>query len=439
LFQADEQLAEFLDWARQKGRHCHLFLNGDVFDFLVGQREEVAVNPAGAAAQAAAIAEAHPEVFKALRLFADSEDCELIILGGNHDPELALPAVQKEIERHLKSTCPHPPVRWLTNGEAALFRVGAAKVLVEHGDQYDPWNWIDHEALRRVICLASRNVPHDDVYRSPPGSRLVINRFNHVRTEFPWLETLQPFTASILPLALEVILPNLQRNERGRLLGAVKEFHGAGRRSLADAALRKLDKRSEFWAGAEEEEAQLFNEWLARYQREEKDGWGAKEALGQAKEALGRAGGRLRTLAARGTLKRAARRDTFFKTDAQNGRHGAVARLVEKGTDLVVHGHTHSAKAYKVGRGLYLNTGTWGQLMSLPAAGAGKKQWADFLDDLRSKRAVSFARPTFAWIGQRGEETTAALCAWEGGRPVSCSGWSFAGGRWREQKEEDKS
>ncbi len=430
LFQADEQLAEFLRWFHKNLRRCHLLLNGDVFDFLVGRRGQAEINLDEAAAQATAIMEAHEEVFEALGLIANSDAHELIILGGNHDPELALPTVQREVELRLQSSCSHPPVRWLTNGEAALLHVGKAKILVEHGDQYDAWNWIDHEALRKAVCLASRNVPYQGVYASPPGSRLVVNRFNYVSDRFPWLQTLQPLSASLLPLAAEVILPTLTTEERERLLGAIKEFRDFGRRSLTDMALRRVNPRAEYWAG--EEEIGLLNEWLASYEREE-DVWGI---YGDAKAMLGRAAARLRNLAARGMLKRVSRGDTFFEVKGGGGEREAVARLMSKGADAVIQGHTHSAKAYKVGRGLYVNTGTWGQLTRLPSGKAGEGEWAAFIEELRGGRAASFSRPTFARVCGRGEATSAALFEWVNDSPEQCSAWLFEGNRW--QKEKDK-
>jgi UDP-2,3-diacylglucosamine pyrophosphatase LpxH len=440
LFQADEQLAEFLGWVLNNLNSCHVILNGDVFDFLVGKREDTAINLDDAATEAASILINHQEVFEVLSLIANSEAHELIILGGNHDPETALPTVQEQIGRSLKPSdshtpkpvCSHFPIRWLTNGEGALLQVGEAKVLIEHGDQYDAWNWIDHEALRRVICLASRNVPYQDTYRkkSPPGSRLVVNRFNHIRDQFPWLQTLQPLSASILPLALEVILPQVSRTERTKLIKAAREFRDFGLRSLTDTAVRKISPSKEYWANGDDER-QMLSEWLAQYEREEKV-WGVVD---DTKAWLRRAAARLSNLTAKRLLKKVAQRDAFYDISANDGSYDAVERLVSKGTNLIVHGHTHSAKAYPVGPGLYLNTGTWGQLTELPDAHAGEEEWAVYIEELKAGRAPSRRRPTFAHISRQKEGTVAALLEWRSGAPPEqLSAWRFVNNQWRKEQ-----
>lgn len=440
LFLADDELAEFLQWVLGNFSSCHVILNGDVFDFLVNKQQETAINLEDAATEAASIIDNHKKVFEALSLIANSDSHDLIILCGNHDPETSLPTVQEQIERSLSSSdphdtkarCAHFPIRWLTNGEGALLQIGEAKVLIEHGDQYDAWNWIDHEALRRVICLASRNVPYQDVYRkkSPPGSRLVVNRFNHIRDQFPWLQTLQPLSASILPLALEVILPEVLSAERLKLIKAAREFRDFGLRSLTDTAVRKISPQREYWAN-EDEERQLLSEWLAEYEREEKV-WGPLDDM---KARLRRAAARLRNLTSRKLLKRVAHSDAFYDINANDCNHDAVARLMSRGTNLVVHGHTHSAKAYKVEEGLYLNTGTWGQLTRLPDADASEEEWIAYIEELRAGRASSFRHPTFAHISSQKEGTVAALLEWRSGAPPDqLSAWRFVNNQWRKEK-----
>jgi hypothetical protein len=258
---------------------------------------------------------------------------------------------------------------------------------------------------------------------------LVINRFNPIRNQFSWLSTLQPLSSSILPLALEIVLPNLSGSDRSQLLNAAKEIRSLSRRSLTDTALRKLNPQSEYWA-IEDDEVQLLNEWLVQYEREE-DIWGP---LGKTQAWLARAIARLRALTVRRTLKRVSDKNSFFDYGAKDSQYHTVARLMAKGTNLVVHGHTHSAKAYKVEQGLYLNSGTWGQFTTLPSSKAGEKEWISFIEGLKTNRAASFHRPTFVRISKQEEGTTAALYEWTGGRPVQQSAWSFANKRWRKEK-----
>lgn len=428
LFQADEQLAGFLHDLREDFSHSHLYLNGDAFDFLVGQHQETEIDPDRAAIQAAEIASNHSKVFDQLGLLASSVDHGMTILGGNHDPEMALPEVQREIERHLKLASGRSPIRWLTNGEAESVHIGDLKVLIEHGDQYDSWNWVDHEALRRVVCLTSRNVIHQGVYRTSPGSRLVLNRLNLLRHQFPWLQTLQPISAAMIPLALEVILPSVPREDRLPLIKAVKEVNGFGLRSAVDQMLLGIGARSEYWAN-DDSERLLLNEWLAEYERTE-DVWGSDDdTSGWFKRAMKR----VRSHFANRQLKGLADRATFFDIDAEDENYKAVTRLVSKGAGLVVHGHTHAAKAYPVGNGLYINSGTWGQLTKWPVSGTTDEKWSEFIKKLRVGQADSFPRLTFAHIKKRGSETSATLGEWTVRGAQSLSDWTFTKSGWEKR------
>lgn len=423
-FQADDLLISFLRWIGKEVKGCHLVLNGDIFDFLANNSAP-GINPAEAERQVTAIAQNHSEVFGALSSIVNSQEHEVTILGGNHDPELELDSVRAMLERELKISCPHSHLRWLTNGEGAFLSIGDAKVLIEHGDQYDPWNWIDHEALRRAVCLASRNISYADIYESPPGSRLVVNRLHPLRGQFDWIETLQPLTPSLLPLMLEVILPAVDSKTRKQILKAVGEFKDFSKRSLIDKALTLAKSRARFWDDVAEER-QILVEWLAQYKSEEKT-WGFLEDV---KAALRRAGSRLRRIYSSAKLKKAARTNSVFQIDATDEQLPRVIELIGYGSDLVVHGHTHAAKAYTVEPGLYFNTGTWTRLTTLPASNAGDDEWTIFLEKLKANEADYFNRPTFARIHKNSGGTTASLCEWTTSGAQVQAAWDFRRKRW---------
>jgi UDP-2,3-diacylglucosamine pyrophosphatase LpxH len=428
-FQADIPLKNFFQWVIEEAKGSHLVLNGDIFDFLANNSEP-GVNPADAEQQVAAIAKSHPEVFGALSNIINSQQHEVTILGGNHDPELALDNVQARLEKELKVSCPHPHLHWLTNGEGAFFILDDAKVLIEHGDQYDPWNWIDHEALRRAICLASRNISHAGIYDSPPGSRLVVNRLHPLRKDFSWIETLQPLTPSMLPLMLEVILPSVDSKTRKQVLKAVGEFKDFGKRSLIDKALTFVKSRARFWDDASAER-QLLVEWLAQYNAD-KNSWGTAEILA----ALRRAATRLRTIYSNTKLRKASRLSSFFQIEAADEQLPRVVELIGYGSNLVVHGHTHAAKAYTVTKGLYINTGTWTRLTTLPDANDSEDDWTTFLGKLKANKADYFDRPTFARIHKTPDTLTASLCEWTSGGPKVQAAWEFRSGRWEKGSNE---
>jgi hypothetical protein len=138
-------------------------------------------------------------------------------------------------------------------------------------------------------------------------------------------------------------------------------------------------------------------------------------------------------------LRKAALQDAFFDVARpEAGTYRFLSFLVDNGADLVVHGHTHSAKAYKVSarfnggtrEGLYLNSGTWAQLLRLPSHDDNDETWKDFVEDLSRRKAQGpakgFARPTFAHIRLEGGRTVAQINEWKDGIPLQLAAYIYS-------------
>src|SRR5438270_2996762 len=97
LFGADEALEQFLLWVVKRTHHCTVVLNGDVLDFLFAESQP-GLDADKLERETDAIIERHRAVFNALGKLACSPQHSLIILSGNHDPELLFPTVQMKIK-----------------------------------------------------------------------------------------------------------------------------------------------------------------------------------------------------------------------------------------------------------------------------------------------------------------------------------------------------
>jgi UDP-2,3-diacylglucosamine pyrophosphatase LpxH len=162
-FDGDEVFPAFLMWLRSEGRRpSRLVLLGDTLDFL---RVPVpgalyARNDAEAVGQLERIAAAHPTVFEALGAIVN-EGTALDVVVGNHDVELARPAVQRRLRTLLKA-----PGNTSANQEAVRFHLWGYYVpellYAEHGNHYH-----DINSLRRPL------VPFQDGRTErPPAARL---------------------------------------------------------------------------------------------------------------------------------------------------------------------------------------------------------------------------------------------------------------------------
>jgi UDP-2,3-diacylglucosamine pyrophosphatase LpxH len=412
LFQADEALLGFLNWVmEQDTRLTYVVIAGDLLDFLVPQEKSeklTTFDPQKAPQRTLLILDRHPEVFSAMTRIAGSPRHRLIILNGNHDPELVLPAVQQVIEDRLANGGASAMLRWFVHGEAARFQVGTAEVSIEHGDLFDDWNRIDHDGLRRALSRISRGFIEEHGFHAPPGSQLVLDYLTDLRNQFPWVDYLKPEREAVVPI-LNHFLPVQRRADLRRALQPWLRYQGNALETLG----LKLLPPVTLIRGPEDRKSKRkkLADWL-REQREQ-----ALQRLQEARR--GKLLERLRVTSAE---------DGYFDLECPDDAAGEIAQIINQGTDLVIHGHTHAAKAYPLGsRGLYFNTGTWGQLLALPGSGAPDEEWSVFLDSLESCRQKDFARLTFARIRRDPAEraTLATLHLWDTFEPTSLARFRF--------------
>ncbi|HJZ85460.1 MAG TPA: metallophosphoesterase [Polyangia bacterium] len=205
-FYADEDFADFLRYHAAQHPRLHLVINGDWIDFLQidpypekrARREDLEeVYPLRMTEdQAVAAAERtmlrHPLFFQALREFlAEKPTRRITVLRGNHDIELAFPAVQARLRLELGSPpgdrLAFPPVCYFER-ETGLY--------VEHGCQYDPWNAF-HRFDDPFLDRKRRAL------ETPFGSVVVKTFWNRVESEFPYIDKIRPMADSVTAILVQ--------------------------------------------------------------------------------------------------------------------------------------------------------------------------------------------------------------------------------------------
>jgi UDP-2,3-diacylglucosamine pyrophosphatase LpxH len=420
LFQADAELADCLRWILAETRDSVTVLAGDILDFLVRTNGNTITGFNHLSERTQAIIDHHREVFEALGKLSQSPRHRLVIMGGNHDPELIFPTVQETVERHFGISFTNPSIRWLVQGEALRLCVGNAVVLVEHGNVLDPWNRINHAALQGAFSLASRNLSDVSDYQPPPGSRLVLEVVNELRRSFRWIDCLKPETETVLPL-----LRHFASWTQQRLIFRLADDYLSMKTFAINKKIMNSRNPEKLYKGEKEAENtpkdQAFRAWVNAVYEEERLILGNEKKESKLIE-------KLRLVSAQ---------DTFFDIKKPDDSVPYLQPIFERGADLVIHGHTHAAKAYAVEGGFYLNTGTWGQLLPLPKSYESDDAWQIFLELLRQDKVESFRRPTFARVqqNQKQDVTTAALLEWQRQGPKTLAARRFSDRKTGWQKE----
>lgn len=378
-------LAGFFDHVGGAGG-AELVLGGDIVDFLAepspaGGHAKFVSDDRAARLKLGQIIERTRPVWDALAR-AVGDGVKLTMMLGNHDIELCLPGCHRLLTETLGAFELRADNQALTLGP----------VLIEHGNRADGWNRIDHDALRRVRSALSRREPPPE-FEPPPGSHLVVDVMNGLKARFPFVDLLKPETEAVLPL-LVALDPTV------------------GKRALAIAK-----RRAQAWAAGRDDE----------FGRPRRDGDIAHEADGEGLEltrALLESDGEISFVERAqevlvGPLRRALRHwadahAASFDTGREKEEYlGPARNAFRRRFEVVVYGHTHLAKRVRDAEtgGLYLNTGTWADLMRVPRAVLGDDEaiaevhLRAFLDDLHAGRLDAYRAhvPTFARIDLDGE------------------------------------
>ncbi len=334
-----------------------LVLNGDIVDFLDLPNAR-AFDPYGAAAKLDSCIRATKPFWDELADF--SATGTVVLTLGNHDLELALPHCQALLRRTI-------PGRLILALDGAGYRceVGPHTLLFIHGNNQDPWNWVDHELLASIAASfnANRDLPE---WTPNQGTLLVIEQLNQLKQKRPFINLLKPEGAWMLGL-----LDMLGISSR---LNAVWDLA----RRQAKASSGFATQRNDAFLGRAEREARTFQQLDARELL-----LGANQSHLAGESVLASAPstatlGWLRAKAAepdevvRYVTENLAKDEArfTFNLDGPDNYYERIQQRVGAGIHVVVCGHTHLRRAKLGSLPLYFNTGTWMPLMDLSEVAA---------------------------------------------------------------------
>lgn len=445
-------LAAFIRWA--KGQHSkenavRLIINGDFVDFLAEEPfAEFTDNDTAATGKLREIIKRTQDVWDALAEFV-ANGAALTILLGNHDIELSLPGPR----RLLLETVGAGRVEFIYDGQAFV----DGPVIVEHGNRYEKENFVSHDSLLEVREAISRGETPPEMKRIL-GSAMVNTIINPLKKDHPFIDLLKPETTAMVPL-LAVLDPStlLQLRDLRKLPywdyltikqprlsdGKKPSFRGPGlsptslpegesseMKAFDDAfayaanlvlgeQISRMPPRgrptrvmrgvvgspSAFWADLESF-FEMSREFLEKKIEQIKENW-----THQKKDKLFDA---LRYFAKNIEMT--------FDGGTESAKYAEPAQaLVDRGFRVVVFGHTHLAKRVSLNTengeaAVYLNSGTWADLMRLPDAffatdeGQARQSFETFYEKLERNELDGLREriSTFAQIRLDGEKVLEA-------------------------------
>jgi UDP-2,3-diacylglucosamine pyrophosphatase LpxH len=448
-----------------------LVVNGDLVDFLAERDPETGMFGAFSFKQSSALRKFEAivardrNVFDALGRFL-ARGHRLVILLGNHDIELTMPALRAALAKAVGATR-GTDYEFLPGGEAYV--VGDA--LIEHGNRYDAWNMVDHAGLARISASLSRlQGTNEAEFVPPPGSEMVAQVINPIKEQYKFVDLLKPETGAVVPLIL-TLEPGFRRVMgkvallASRARGAVRVMRGApaaapggiGSDISAGGGMGDFGSfGSDISAGgfdappggvgggASDENAALdalLNDEMGSDAQSVRtvlaeDGPSAQigsdistigdivdRTLGMARLLVARAGSDHRArLDALLAAFRSLQNDQTFDQNTETAKEylDAATGLASNGIKHVVFGHTHLAKRIPLpSEGFYLNTGTWADVMEFPRdVVSGPRETAlarlaGFIQDLVGGNFGSYAlfRPTYVRLDLAADGTvTPELC-----------------------------
>jgi UDP-2,3-diacylglucosamine pyrophosphatase LpxH len=379
-----------------------LVINGDAIDTLAEDFDGyIAVTEAERILERLYDDDAFAPVWSALAAFVQQTRGRLVFTIGNHDIELALPAVQFSIRRRLAGDddAARGRIEFAVDGAGYTCVVGDRRIFCSHGNEVDGWNVIDHGALTEVVRDRNAGVRFNAAAWTPnAGTRLVRDVMNRVKRRHPWIDLLKPEKNVVLGVLL-TLDPSVVRNlptlvpvawhrgigelQRHGLLSAAEGsgHHGTAAAEPAewrDAVGPQLQHlidgtKSNYAMAAHGQAASVVDPMLLEVERQLAAGMPVADSVNDLEGTLGWRGmllDRLQSVDRIDALRRAlldwhADDRSSELTDQDETYHRTLAH-VGPDVDVIVTGHTHLERAIVTRGRAYYNTGSWTRLIRLP-------------------------------------------------------------------------
>ena len=376
--QKSELFESFLEDARVQERPVELVINGDFIDFLQ-LRPWNDLSRAAALAKMKEIASASSHIFKCLGEFLKDSPHKLMILPGNHDVELAYPEVGEVLRRAILQHAPGAESRYesFDTRKRATYAplVNGVQVHIEHGNVGDPWNSLDYRAL-----FGDAEIKTED-FDYPPGTKFVYETMNGLKEHLRFVDLLKPEVPAV-PLLLLALKPTVTALQ---IPGFVKQsvaslWNGVVSHLRIKLAGAPLGEGTEDGTVVEDALAATLADTLPegfitpddlQYYLEHDEGESAETAavLGPISDFI-KFHVTSTALAGLSRFRKAQEQDeaAFYEKNYPGRKDVKGGRTRLRGeVKVVVFGHTHEALKTEFGEGLYVNSGTWANLIRMPA------------------------------------------------------------------------
>jgi UDP-2,3-diacylglucosamine pyrophosphatase LpxH len=363
-----------------------LVLAGDIIDslpFLTLPGSYIAVDGAANIVRTVMDNASFKPVFDGLKDYIQQDGCELIILIGNHDLELSFPEAQEELLNEITTTpSARGRVRFFMQGTGFRCTVGSRNVYITHGNEADPWNHVDYDALRQASHARTLGKPFNPEKWVPnAGTKLVVDVMNEIKRNHPFIDLLKPEVGAAVK-----VLSALDRNAVEYFYKAIPAFAKAAKAQVgphvvlgADGQLTASDPEvvrllGDAFPGPSPNKNSSNGDLMskvAEYPRDKRP----EDLVSDSDGTLGYFGywwdkkmGKSNVEALREALKDWVNGDQSFKFGHPDSTLKGVLSQLGRGIDVVITGHTHLPRwIHAVDRGnvTYLNSGTWARLMGL--------------------------------------------------------------------------
>jgi len=424
--------ADFLKYARERRDPVELVINGDFIDFLqLRPWKDLSRNTALTKINDI-VAKSAP-VFDSLGAFLSDERHRLKILPGNHDVELAYPEVGNVLRDAILKSAQGAGDRLELFGPPNQTRstyrptINGVLVQIEHGNAGDPWNSLNYTNLFNDAEAKSSEFSY------PPGTNFVYNIMNDFKEKFKFVDLLKPEMPSVLLilLALKPIMASL------KVPAVAINGLGVAGNSIISMIRRKVTGMPlgpKPAAGVPASDVDDLEAFLAKTFPAGKppNDWqmdvflSSQHVAGDEAASLGPKLTKVRLWLVSWALQVLARfqaanqGEAFYNADHPRNAAaiGAQERLKKGKVKLVVFGHTHEALKTEFKEGLYVNSGTWADLVALPKDGRdAMKSW---LDSVATNTFQRTTYPTYVTVEPAGGGVSVSLNLWTdtGGRPL---------------------